>query len=72
MSEGENFRPPQSAGINMQSPQSDLTPWTLTLYMIQLNFFFNHVFLQTNENVKQICFVFIHTYQKVKLAITGP
>ena len=22
---------PQSAGINMQSPQSDLTPWTLTL-----------------------------------------
>ena len=24
---------PQSAGINMQSPQSDLTPWTLTLGM---------------------------------------
>ena len=22
---------PQSAGINMQSPQSDLTPWILTL-----------------------------------------
>ena len=22
---------PQSAGIKMQSPQSDLTPWTLTL-----------------------------------------
>ena len=22
---------PQSAGINLQSPQSDLTPWTLTL-----------------------------------------
>jgi hypothetical protein len=22
---------PQSAGINMQSPQSDLTPWTKTL-----------------------------------------
>jgi hypothetical protein len=22
---------PQSAEINMQSPQSDLTPWTLTL-----------------------------------------
>ena len=23
---------PQSAGINMQSPQSDLTPWTLIVY----------------------------------------
>ena len=22
---------PQSAGINLQSPQSDSTPWTLTL-----------------------------------------
>ena len=29
---------PQSAGINLQSPQSDSTPWTLTLgyaYMLQ-------------------------------------
>jgi hypothetical protein len=23
---------PQSAGINLQSPQSDSTPWTLTLH----------------------------------------
>ena len=23
---------PQSAGINLQSPQSDSTPWTLTLW----------------------------------------
>ena len=27
---------PQSAGINMQSPQSDLTPWTLTLGSIKV------------------------------------
>ena len=26
---------PQSAGINMQSPQSDLIPWTLTLVQIR-------------------------------------
>ena len=26
---------PQSAGINMQSPQSDLTPWTLTIDRIE-------------------------------------
>ena len=26
---------PQSGGINMQSPQSDLTPWTLTLEIMQ-------------------------------------
>ena len=25
---------PQSAGINLQSPQSDSTPWTLTLYVL--------------------------------------
>ena len=24
---------PQSAGINLQSPQSDSTPWTLTLFL---------------------------------------
>ena len=23
---------PQSAGINLQSPQSDSTPWTLTIF----------------------------------------
>ena len=26
---------PQSAGINLQSPQSDSTPWTLTLIPLQ-------------------------------------
>ena len=26
---------PQSAGINLQSPQSDSTPWTLTLSHLQ-------------------------------------
>ena len=26
---------PQSAGINLQSPQSDSTPWTLTLGKVQ-------------------------------------
>ena len=26
---------PQSAGINLQSPQSDSTPWTLTLSPVQ-------------------------------------
>ena len=25
---------PQSAGINMQSPQSDSTPWTLFLFFV--------------------------------------
>ena len=31
MPEGEKFQPPQSAGINMQSPQSESTPRRLTL-----------------------------------------
>ena len=26
-----HYYDPQSTGINLQSPQSDLTPWTLTL-----------------------------------------
>ena len=29
---------PQSAGINLQSPQSDSTPWTLTLPLFQREF----------------------------------
>ena len=31
---------PQSAGINLQSPQTDSTPWTLTLGKKQKNIFF--------------------------------
>ena len=28
---------PQSAGINLQSPQSDSTPWTLTVMVCLIN-----------------------------------
>ena len=35
---------PQSAGINMQSPQSDSTPWTLTLCYILV---YDSVFYKT-------------------------
>ena len=47
---------PQSAGINLQSPQSDSTPWTLTLYLdlhltpnsFQWILFFTNIFAKFN------------------------
>ena len=31
-----HYYDPQSAGINLQAPQSDSTPWTLTLNYTQM------------------------------------
>ena len=43
---------PQSTGINLQSPQSDSTPWTLTLTFPSSDFYFfkssNFISLLTN------------------------
>ena len=43
---------PQSAGINMQSPQSDLTPWTLTLQVGVMQDFFEEKKKENQERIK--------------------
>ena len=38
-----NYCDPQSAGINLQSPQSDSTPWTLTLQLTHFTLSFYQI-----------------------------
>ena len=41
---------PQSAGINLQSPQSDSTPWTLTLLWIHFLTSIEEFYINGKEN----------------------
>ena len=43
---------PQSAGINLQSPQSDPTPWTLTLIITHI--YENHIKFEVSLHFWQI------------------
>ena len=45
---------PQSAGINLQSPQSDSTPWTLTLLITLRSLIKGYTYSEFSENLFKI------------------
>ena len=48
---------PQSAGINLQSPQSDSTPWTLTLIQLlkqSISIYKNTIFFSYTRQIQVV------------------